>query len=320
MTIREAKISGIKQIKSATGNEAALDAEILLAHCLGISREELLAHDERSVPAFTTRRYHRLLARRAKHEPIAYLTGHREFFGLQFSVNKHTLIPRPETEMIVEEALHVLRAKSHALFIDVGTGSGAIAIAVAANSNAAIIATDISKPALKIAQRNAAENNVADRIDFRHANLIAGVKMTRPLHFDTDIIIAANPPYIPTKDWRRCMPDVKNFEPRTALDGGPDGLRLYDKLFHQIFSLWWQTPQFESDRREHVPAGRLNFSQAAGDERGGRSLTLICEIDPSQKKSFPKLANKHFPAARVEIKNDLAGLPRIGIIEFFPKR
>jgi release factor glutamine methyltransferase len=277
MTIREAKALGINKLKRASRKEAAIDTEILIAHVLGISREELLAHDERRVPSFALRRFRALLARRVKHEPIAYLNGHKEFFGLQFAVNKHTLIPRPETELIVEEALYSLSTIHYPLIIDVGTGSGAIAIAIAKNApNTAIIATDMSKPALKIAELNAQTNGVADRIVFEYADLLPKRKLL-------NCIITANLPYLPTRVWQKCSPDVKKFEPKSALVGGKDGLKYYDELFHQIV------------------------------ERNIQAV-IICEIDPSQKNPFPKLAKRHFPGAKVEIKNDLGHRPRIAII------
>jgi protein-(glutamine-N5) methyltransferase, release factor-specific len=295
MTIREAKIIGIKKLKRASKQEAPIDAEILLAHALGISREEMLAHDERAVPSFALTKFNSLIARRAKHEPIAYLTGHKEFFDLQFAVNKHVLIPRPETELVVEEALRLITpphfaeasrgrpTPSYPVVVDVGTGSGAIAIAIAKNaSSATVIATDISKPALKIAERNAVMNDVDDRIIFEHANLLHP-RIPRSWNSGM-VVITANLPYLPTKVWQKAPPDVKNFEPKTALDGGSDGLKYYDELFHQIV------------------------------ERNLRA-TIICEIDPSQKRSFPRLVKRHFPKAKIEIKNDLAGLPRVVIIK-----
>jgi len=283
MTIKEAKIKAIKKLQRASGKEAPIDAEILLAHALKISREELLAHNERIVPAFALAKFHSLVARRAKHEPVAYLVGHKEFFGLQFAVNKHVLIPRPETELIVEEALYSLLTTHYFLVVDIGTGSGAIAIAIAKNApNATVIATDISKPALKLAEHNATLNDVDDRIVFRRDNLVSQV--IRSAHLRDGVIITANLPYLPTKVWQKAPADVKKFEPRTALDGGKDGLKYYDELFHQIVA-------------RNIKA------------------TVICEIDPSQKRSFPRLAKRHFPNAKVEIKNDLAGRPRVVIIK-----
>jgi release factor glutamine methyltransferase len=306
MTIRAAKILGIKQLKRAARAEAAIDAEILLAHALKISREELLAHDERPVPSFALAKFKTLLARRAKHEPVAYLTGHKEFFGLQFAVNKYTLIPRPETELLVEEALKIIRLRQvfdtaqhdknkvalsvskGSIIIDVGTGSGAIAVAIAKNApGTTVIATDILQPALKIAARNALINDVDDQIILKRLNLL-GHKNTRSPIFATagaKTIITANLPYLPTKVWQKCPPDVKKFEPKTALEGGRDGLKYYDELFHQVVA-------------QHLKA------------------IIICEIDPSQKKSFPKLAARHFPDAAVEIKNDLAGRPRMAVISY----
>ena len=274
MTIRQAKISGIKKLLSKDRESAPLDAEILLAHSLGITREEMLAHDDRAMPALAAKKYRAYITRRAKHEPIAYIIGRKEFFGLQFFVNKHTLIPRPETELLVEEALNVLRATCHVPLIDVGTGSGAIAIAIAKNvPNATVVATDISSAALKIANRNAALNDVQDQIIFERANLLPPKKVRS--HFFGRVVITANLPYLPTKVWQKSAPDVKKFEPKSALVGGADGLKYYDQLFHQIV------------------------------ERDIKGM-LICEIDPSQKRSFPKLVKRHFPAATVKIKNDMA--------------
>jgi release factor glutamine methyltransferase len=163
----------------------------------------------------------------------------------------------------------------------VGTGSGAIAIAIAKNAPAAtVIATDISKAALKIAAVNTAANNVDDRIIFEQADLLSKNSRSRIFGYS---IITANLPYLPTKVWQKAMPDVKKFEPKSALVGGHDGLKYYDELFHQIA---------ERDMK----------------------ATIICEIDPSQKKSFPRLTKRHFPNATVEIKNDLAGLPRVVLI------
>ena len=308
MTIREAKIKAIKKLHRAFGAEAPIDVDILLAHALKISREELLAHDERAVPAFALAKFNSLIARRAKHEPIAYLVGHKEFFGLQFAVNKHVLIPRPETELIVEEALKIINANADGtppspsfskrglntpppfgkgrvgrvpVVVDIGTGSGAIAVAIAKNApSATVIATDISKPALKLAEHNATLNDVDDHIIFEQADLYP--KKVRSQIFGM-CIITANLPYLPTKVWQKAMPDVKKFEPKSALVGGHDGLKYYDELFHQII------------------------------ERNIKA-TIICEIDPSQKRSFPPLAKRHFPNAKVEIKNDLAGLPRVAIV------
>jgi release factor glutamine methyltransferase len=295
MTLREAKLFGIKKLRRVAGKASALEAEMLLAAVLGVTREEILAHDERAMPAYAAKKYRSFLSRRAKHEPVAYIIGRKEFFGLPFFVSKHTLIPRPETELLVEEALKtMLRQAQHDknnvtlsltkgdIVIDVGTGSGAIAIAIAKNTpNATVIATDISKGALKTAAKNAALNEVQDQIIFEHANLLPP-KIARP-SISERVIITASLPYLPTKVWREAALDVKNFEPRTALIGGKDGLRYYDELFHQIV------------------------------ERDIRGI-VICEIDPSQKKTFPELVLRHVPGAKVEIKNDLAGLARVAIV------
>lgn len=338
MTIKEAKIKAIKKLRKSSGKEAAIDSEILLAHALGVSREELLTHDERIVPNSALKKFNSFIKRRAKHEPIAYIVGHKEFFGLDFFLNKHTLIPRPETELLVEESLRTITQPTlsynkrggniisplrirgskkglRPVVIDVGTGSGAIAIAIAASSPATtVIATDISNSALKIAKRNAIANKVAKRIIFKKTNLLI-FTIPRPRNSEKTII-TANLPYLPTKVWQKCAPEVKKFEPRTALDGGKDGLKYYNQLFHQVACFFPLTGQCIFSDRERV---RSLTSQTKKNTRAMSDLVLICEIDPSQKTSFAKLAKRHFPNAKVEIKKDLAGLARIAIITLILK-
>jgi release factor glutamine methyltransferase len=268
-------------------DSAAIDAEILLAHALSATREEMLAHDDRPLPARVLARYRALIARRAKHEPIAYLTGHKEFFGLDFFVDKNVLIPRPETEQLVELALSSLATRHLPLVIDIGTGSGAIAVSIAANDpNVTVIATDISAAALKLATRNAVTNDVAARIIFKRGDLLQPFLSFRGRENSrTSIIITANLPYLPAAVYKKTALDIRRYEPRSALVAGKDGLDLYDRLFDQAAAIL-----------------------------SGRKLTILCEIDPSQKKKFPALVKRHLPRAKVEIKNDLAGRARVGVI------
>lgn len=286
MTIRQARQNGIRSLLKHS-DSAAIDAEILLAHALSATREEMLAHDDRPLPARVLARYRALIARRAKHEPIAYLTGHKEFFGLDFFVDKNVLIPRPETEQLVELALSSLATRHLPLVIDIGTGSGAIAVSIAANDpNVTVIATDISAAALKLATRNAVTNDVAARIIFKRGDLLQPFLSFRGRENSrTSIIITANLPYLPAAVYKKTALDIRRYEPRSALVAGKDGLDLYDRLFDQAAAIL-----------------------------SGRKLTILCEIDPSQKKKFPALVKRHLPRAKVEIKNDLAGRARVGVI------
>jgi protein-(glutamine-N5) methyltransferase, release factor-specific len=204
--------------------EARREARILLGHALGISHEEMRLRPEREVSGEDAARFESLVARRAAREPLAYLTGTRPFYGLTFEVTPAVLIPRPETEFVVEAALAGLGPDPKLL--DVGTGSGCIAIAVAVNAPAATVyATDLSPEALAIARRNAARNGVAERITFAEGDLLAPVADAGP--FD---VIASNPPYIAPEEIERLEPEVRDWEPRLALGTHPDALHFYRRL------------------------------------------------------------------------------------------
>ncbi|MBI2099020.1 peptide chain release factor N(5)-glutamine methyltransferase [Candidatus Uhrbacteria bacterium] len=257
----------------------ALDAEILLGLVLKKSKEEMLIHSEQKISARQFKKFSQLIKRRAKREPIAYIVGEKEFFGLKFFVNKNVLIPRPETELLVEEAIREFQISDFRFQIfDIGTGSGTIAVALAKNlPEAKIIATDISSAALKIARANARRHGVSKRIKFVKTNLLPQIPNSR---FQIPTLIVANLPYLSTRVWKNAMPDVKNFEPKTALLGGADGLDLIKKLLAQI---------------------------KARNIRG----TVLLEVDPTQPKKLSSFAKKLFPGAIIEIKKDLAGLDRL---------
>ena len=309
MTIRQARQNGIRSLLKHS-DSAAIDAEILLAHALSATREEMLAHDDRPLPARTLTRYRALIARRAKHEPIAYITGHKEFFGLDFFVDKNVLIPRPETEQIVELALAKLQTTNYKLLIDIGTGSGAIAVSIAKNNpRMTVIATDISAAALKLAKRNAIANDVADRIVFRRGDLLKPFLSFRGReNLSTPILITANLPYLPASVYEKTTLDIRRYEPRSALIAGKDGLDLYERLFHQVAHI-------VIPRRSRGISARLRNVEIPHSVRDDiQALTIFCEIDPSQKKKFPALVKRHLPRAKVEIKNDLAGRARVGVI------
>jgi release factor glutamine methyltransferase len=221
------------------------------------------------------------LTRREKREPVAYIIGHKEFFGLDFTVSPEVLIPRPETELLVEEATQVLTGKATPTIADVGTGSGCIAIALACHIPGAIInAIDISPAALNVARGNAARHHVANRIFFSNGNLLA------PLKKPVDLIIS-NPPYVDHSYLyaSTTMPEVSQFEPKIALNGGNTGLDVIQALLAQ-------------SREKLVFDG-----------------TLLVEIGYDQGERVLNLARMYFPEARRSIKPDLAGLDRILIIQ-----
>jgi len=218
-----------------------------------------------------------LLARRVSREPLPYILGTREFFGLYFAVDPRVLIPRPETELLVERALGLasrVSSSSGALCIaDIGTGSGCIAIALAVHlPHACLYATDVSADALAVAQRNAATHGVASRIRFLWGDLLS--PLPQPVH-----LIVANLPYIAAQEWETLPPEVGRFEPRGALDGGPDGLDLVRWLLRQ------------------APAYLLP---------GG---ALLLEIGASQGEAVTKLARAAFPQEAEDRRSGLSSPP-----------
>jgi release factor glutamine methyltransferase len=211
------------------------DAETLLLHVLQIDRATLLAHPDRALTSDQIAAYDAAIARRLSHEPIQYITGEQEFFGLRLRVTPATLIPRPETEHLVEAVLSRLPDDRPLNLLDVGTGTGAIAVALAAHlPQARITATDISAEALEVARENAAAHQLSDRIRFHQADLISGIpeeeEGKRIGFFDA---VVSNPPYIPEDDRAGLHPQVRDHEPAQALFAGPNGLDIYCRLIPQ---------------------------------------------------------------------------------------
>jgi release factor glutamine methyltransferase len=212
---------------------ATRDAELLLLHVLQIPRTTLIAHPGRELTPSQRTAYEAAIARRLHHEPIQYITGQQEFYGLNLNVTPAVLIPRPETEHLVEAVLKRLPADQPLKIADIGTGSGAIAIALAIHlPQAAITALDISTEALAIATDNARTHNVAGRIRFLQSNLLAALDHEAGT-FDA---IVSNPPYIPETDRATLHPQVRDHEPPTALFAGPTGLEIYRRLIPQAHS------------------------------------------------------------------------------------
>lgn len=231
MTLRQAITAASNQLAA---NEhlratATRDAELLLLHTLQISRATLLAYPARELPSDQEAAYQSLVMRRLLHEPIQYITGQQEFYGLNLHVSSAVLIPRPETEHLVEAVLKLLRSNQTLKLADIGTGSGAIAVALATHlPHAEITALDISLDALAVATGNAREHNVADRIRFLQSDLLSALSPEE--EFDA---IVSNPPYIPEIDRLSLHPQVRDHEPTAALFAGETGLDIYRRLIPQ---------------------------------------------------------------------------------------
>lgn len=262
-------------------NESALDAELLAREVLGWDRARFLAHETDAPPPSFAEAFAALVARRERREPISGILGRREFWGLDFDVTPDVLAPRPETEIIVEEALARLprrdagtgHAPADLRLADVGTGSGCLAVCLAiAREDARVIATDVSAGAAQVARRNAERHGVADRIDIRVASLLEGV--AAPLD-----LIVSNPPYVPTSDIQGLPPEVRDHEPRSALDGGPDGLDLVRALMAQAAVTL-------------SPAGFLIVEFGVGQEAGVREAARRAGLEV------------------LVIRKDLQGIPR----------
>jgi release factor glutamine methyltransferase len=258
--------------------EAALDAEVLARHVLDCDRATLLTRARDPLPSAFDRLYHALIARRVAREPVAYIIGHREFWGLEFDVTPAVLIPRPETELVVEEALASLPRRDIVRhIIDVGTGSGCLAVTLAVEFPPAnVTATDTSHEALAVAYRNADRHNVIGRITFVQADVLKD--LTEP----ADLIVS-NPPYVPAGDAATLQAEVARYEPASALYGGPDGLDVIRRLV--------------GSARQHLAAGGW----------------LIIEFGFGQEAAVREVAREAgWNVAR--IRNDLQGIPRVAVL------
>ena len=221
-----------EQLAQTGVENARFEAQLLLALALNVSRSTIVAQTYAALTDVQQQRFAELVRQRSQRVPFAYLRGTQEFYGLEFIVTPDVLIPRPETEILVELALarasELLQTQSSVTLADVGTGSGCIPVAILKNQvRARAVAVDISPPALKIAEQNARRHEVANRLRLVQADLLSCAGSEE---FD---IIVSNPPYIPSRDVEGLQPEVARYEPRLALDGGSDGLTLYRKLAQQ---------------------------------------------------------------------------------------
>jgi release factor glutamine methyltransferase len=254
-----------------------LDAELLLSFCLDCERLEFYKNPKRRLNEEEEAAFQNLVARRLKWEPVAYITHRKEFWSFVLEVNNSVLIPRPDTEVLVEEALDIIRAGNSpdTNILDIGTGSGAIALALAKEIiGAKITATDISSAALDVAEKNARNLGLNSLIDFRRGNLF------EPVDGLYDIIVS-NPPYIADEEYEKLPAGVKDYEPQEALRAGIRGTEFYEKIINQA-------------------AGHLQ-------ENGW----LLLEIGATQKGDIYRIANASGRYDNINIRNDYAGRPRV---------
>lgn len=287
----------IKELKQKYYKKIDLfDLELIISRVIKKPREFILAHPEHFLIKNYELRIKNYAKRRITGMPLAYIFGEKEFYGLNFKVNKNVLIPRPETELLVEEALYLANHNSQsATLIDVGTGSGCIITTLAKKLKSCkpqaasykFIAIDISSSALRIARQNAKLHKVNKQIKFFQGNLLKPILKNKKLIIDNcKLIIVANLPYL-TPSKIKNSPSIKH-EPKLALNAGKDGLKYYRQLFKQINLLvtgYW------------LP------------------VTLIIEIDPSQTLKIKKIIKKNLPGAEIKIKKDLRGQNRVIMIQ-----
>jgi release factor glutamine methyltransferase len=270
-----------RSLSEAGIDDARLEAEVLLGHALRLQRHQLYARLQDDIDDAQLVEFKSLLERRLAREPTAYIVGHKEFYGLDLETTPAAPIPRPETELLVEEAL---KAGAETL-VDVGTGCGAIALALAHHlPNAVIYATDRSPQALALAARNAEKLSLADRIRFLEGDLLD------PLPEPVDLI-AANLPYVKSDDWDTLAPEIRKHEPRSALEGGPAGIDVIERLLRQA-----------------MPTGRqaLPYLRPRG--------RLLAEIGWDQGERLREIARQCFPEAQIQVKKDTAGLDRLLLV------
>lgn len=290
LDVRRALKQAIAQLRLAQVGSPVLAAELLLMKALGCDRTWLYTYPESPIDPYAAAKFHSYVARRSAGEPTQYITGKQEFWGLEFEVTPAVLIPRPETEHVVEVALERLGgrgikinmktgAPSPALRVaDVGTGSGCLAVALAWElPHAKAIATDISPAALQVAARNAMRHQVADRVDFVECDLLSGISAARG-SFD---LIVSNPPYVAESEEPELQREVRDHEPRTALFGGPTGVEVYARLIEQASALL------------------------------GAGCCLVVEIGFGAADQVRHMLQGQPDWVNVSVTNDLAGIPRV---------
>jgi release factor glutamine methyltransferase len=278
-TVRAALAEGTRVLAAAGCDEPRLDAEVLLAGILGVSRAYLYAHPERSLMPEEVATWEERLARRCRREPLAYIAGHKEFYGLDFVVDPRVLVPRPETELIVERVLARAARQPIRTVWDVGTGSGALALTLARHlPGMRVVASDVSLGALQVAAVNRRRLGLEGRVHLVRSDLL---RAARGL---VDVVVA-NLPYLRSEEYREAMPEVSRYEPQLALNGGPTGLALVERLLAQARAL------------DPPPTA------------------MLLEIAAGQGPQVLALARECFRGRPVSLRRDLAGLDRVVEVE-----
>jgi len=290
MTLRQALTAASAQLAADPylSDNASRDAELLLLYTLQIPRATLITHPNRELTPDQKTLYETNIARRLRHEPIQYITGQQEFYGLSLHVSPAVLIPRPETEHLVEAVLTRLPASQPLKIADIGTGSGAIAIALAVHLPAAqITALDISRTALDLATANARIHNVADRIQFLQSDLLSALDHQA----ETFDAIVSNPPYIPETDRDTLHRQVRDHEPAIALFAGETGLDIYRRLIQQAYNAL-------------KPNGLLALEIGYGQQEALASLLATWHniFFANDLQQIPRVALAQRPAAPVTIR------------------
>ncbi|MCJ7791996.1 MAG: peptide chain release factor N(5)-glutamine methyltransferase [Dehalococcoidia bacterium] len=279
MILREALQSATQTLCRAGIADASVEAELLLGHVLKMTRTQLYTEPERVLTSVETEHLCHLVRRRLDHEPAAYILGHCEFYGIDFYIDYHTFIPRPETELLVEKAVELVQHISHRgkqiTIADIGTGCGAIAVSLAlALPQAKIYATDISASALQVAGMNCQRHAVNSQVELLRGNLL------EPLPQPVDMIVA-NLPYIKSCEFRDLSPEIRKFEPMIALAGGKDGLDKIQQMLEQM-------------------SGKLNYGAC-----------FLLEIGQGQGGMVTSFITSYFPQASIELISDLGGIARV---------
>jgi len=277
--LREALQSVTQTLRRAGIADASVEAELLLGHILGMSKTQLYIEPERSLTSVETEHLCHLVRRRLDHEPAAYILGHCEFYGIDFYIDYHTFIPRPETELLVEKVVELAQRISQQgeqiTIADIGTGCGAIAVSLAlALPQAKIYATDISASALQVAEMNCRRHAVSSQVELLQGNLL------EPLSQPVDMIVA-NLPYIRSCEFKDLSPEIINFEPTTALAGGEDGLGKIQQILEQM-------------------PGKLSYGAC-----------FLLEIGQGQGRVVTSLIKSYSPQASIELILDLGGIERV---------
>jgi release factor glutamine methyltransferase len=281
-TCLEVLNQAVEKLRSEGIDRPRTNAELLLEAVLSIPKVELYLNRDRVLNSSESEKYNLFIQERISGKPLQYIIGSAEFFGMEFKVNEHVLIPRPETETLVEIVVERLKNRPSPKIIDIGTGSGAIAVSLAKNiENSTIFATDISADALRVARENAKKNQVEDQIEFIHGDLFEPLK-NKNLEDKIDCVVS-NPPYVSPEEFDRLPKEVKEYEPIVALKTDQEGT-----MFHR-----------------RIIGNSLDFLSKGG--------ILVMEIGQGQAERVAGIFREYPHFQDIEIKKDLGGIDRVAV-------